>query len=150
MTSRHIATGFIAALVFTAAASAQDRNGEARGQAPNAQNRQSHTQFNSQDRQTTNDWYNQHQANPPAGFRQQDRLSPDLESRLQVGSRLDPQLRRKVHGVPSDLKRRLAAPAPGYRYAAVGGHVAMIDKKNQVQDIIRDPRPSRYGENGHQ
>jgi Ni/Co efflux regulator RcnB len=145
MTPRHIATGFIALLVFTAAASAQDRNGQARGQATTDRSRQSHTQFNSQDRQTTNDWYNQHQAHPPAGFRQQDRLSPDLESRLQVGSRLDPQLQRKIHTVPSDLKRRLAAPAPGYRYAAVGGHVAMIDKKNQVQDIIRDPRPSRDG-----
>src|ERR1700680_5293282 len=137
MTSRHIAIGFIALLVFTAAASAQNRqdgNGQARGQATTAQSRQSHTQFNNQDRQTTNDWYNQHQAHPPAGFRQRDRLSPDLESRLQVGSRLDPQLQRKVHTVPSDLKRRLAAPAPGYRYAAVGGHVAMIDQENQVED----------------
>jgi hypothetical protein len=145
MTSRHLATGFVALLVFTAAASAQDRN----GQATADQNRQSHTQFNSQDRQTTNDWYNQHQANPPAGFRQQDRLSPDLESRLQVGSKLDPQLQKKVHTVPSDLKSRLAAPAPGYRYAAVGGHVAMIDKNNQVKDIIHDPR-SRNGQNGGQ
>jgi Ni/Co efflux regulator RcnB len=145
MTPRHIATGFIALLVFTAAASAQDRNGQARGQA--SVDRQSHTQFNSQDRQVTNDWYNQSrtQAHPPAGFRQQDRLSPDLESRLQVGSKLDSQLQKKVHKVPSDLKRRLPAPASGYRYAAVGGHVAMIDKRNQVQDIIRDPRPSRNG-----
>ena len=149
MRSRHIATGFVALLVFTAAASAQDRNGQARGQATAEQNRQSHTQFNSDDRQTTNDWYNQHQANPPAGFRQQDRLSPDQESRLQVGSKLDPQLQKKLHTVPSDLKSRLAAPAPGYRYAAVGGHVAMIDKNNQVKDIIHDPR-SRNGQNGGQ
>src|ERR1700686_5494924 len=99
MTSRHIATGFVALLVFTAAASAQDRNGQARRKATNAQTRQSHTQFNSEDRQTTNDWYNQPQANPPAGFRQQDRLSPDLESRLQVGSKLDPQLQKKLHTV---------------------------------------------------
>ena len=148
MTTHHITTGFIALLVFTAAASAQDRNAQARGQAATDQNRQSHTQFNSQDRQTTSDWYNQHQANPPAGFRQQDRLSPDLESRLQVGSKLDPQLQKKLHTVPSDLKRQLAAPAPGYRYAAVGGHVAMIDKKNQVQDIIHDPRPSANGQYG--
>lgn len=150
MTPRHIATGFIALLVFSAAASAQNRNGQTRG--PAATDRQSHTQFNSQDRQVTNDWYNQSQtqAHPPTGFRQQDRLSPALDSLLQVGSRLDPQLQKKLHNVPSDLKSRLGAPAPGYRYAAVGGHVAMIDKKNQVQDVIRDPRQSSYGQNGRQ
>jgi ferric-dicitrate binding protein FerR (iron transport regulator) len=139
MRSRHIATGFIALLVFTAAASAQNRqngNGQARGQATTDQSRQSHTQFNSQDRQTTNDWYSQNQAHPAAGFRQQDQLSPALESRLQIGSRLDPQLLKKVQPFPSDLKRRLPVPASGYRYAAVGGHVTLMDKKNQVQDII--------------
>ena len=139
MTARHIATGFIAVLVFTATASAQtaqNRNGQTRGQAATDQSRQSHTQFNTQDRQTTSDWYNQNQAHPPAGFRQQDRLSPALESRLQVGSRLDPQLLKKVQPFPSDLKRRLPVPASGYRYAAVGGHVTLMDKKNQVQDII--------------
>jgi hypothetical protein len=138
MTTRHIATGFIALLVFTAAASAQNRqngNTQARGQAPTYQSR-GNTQFNTQDRQTTSDWYNQNQAHPPAGFRQQDRLSPALESRLQIGSRLDPQIQRKVQPFPSALRRLLPVPATGYRYAAVGGHVTLMDKKNQVQDII--------------
>ena len=136
MTPRHIATGFIVLLVFTAAAGAQDRNGQARGRAGTVQNRQGQTQFTAQDRQATSNWSNQHQAHPPAGFRPQDRLSPAQESRLQVGSRLDPQLQKRVHTVPADLRRQLAAPAPSYRYVAVGGHVTLIDKKNQVHDII--------------
>jgi Ni/Co efflux regulator RcnB len=135
MTARHIAAGVIALLVFTAMVGAQARNGRASGQA-GTQHRQGQTQFNTQDRQATSDWSNQHQAHPPAGFRTQDRLSPALESRLQVGSRLDPELQKMVHTVPSDLRRRLATPAPGYRYVAVGGHVSLIDKKNQVHDII--------------
>ena len=136
MTTRHIAAGFIAMLVFTGTASAQARNGNAHGQAATNQNRQDQPQFTAQDRQATSNWSNQHQARPPVGFRPQDRLSPALESRLQVGSRLDPELQKRVHTVPSDLRRQFAAPAPSYRYVAVGGHVALIDKKNQVHDII--------------
>jgi Ni/Co efflux regulator RcnB len=136
MTTRHIAAGFIAILVFTGTASAQARNGNAHGQAATNQNRQGQPQFTAQDRQATSNWSSQNQAHPAVGFRSQDRLSSDQESRLQVGSRLDPQLQRMVHTVPSDLRRQLAAPASGYRYAAVGGHVTLMDKLNQVLDII--------------
>ena len=100
------------------------------------QARQGQTQFNTHDRQATSDWSNKNQAHPPAGFRPQDRLSPAQESRLQVGSKLDPELQKRVRTVPADLKRQLAAPAPSYRYVALGGHVALVDKKNQVHDII--------------
>jgi Ni/Co efflux regulator RcnB len=133
MTTCHIAAGVIALLVLTTTAGAQATNGQARGQVGN---RQGQTQFNAQDRQATSAWSNQHQAHPPVGFRPQDRLSPTLESRLQVGSKMDPELQKRVHAVPSDLRSHLAAPAPSYRYVAVGGHVALIDKKNQVHDII--------------
>src|ERR1700682_5172541 len=136
MTKHPFAAGFIAMLVFTGTASAQARNGQARGQAATNQSRPSNTQFSTQDRQTTSDWYNQNQAHPSAGFRQQDRLPPDLESRRRLASRLDPQLQKKVQPFPSDLRRRLPVPASGYRYAAGGGHVTLRDKKNQLQDII--------------
>ncbi len=43
--------------------------------------------FSEKDRQTAGTWYTQHQAKPPAGFRQQDRLSPEAESKLQIGKR---------------------------------------------------------------
>lgn len=135
MTTCHIAAGVIALLVFAAPAGAQARNEQGRGQA-GTQNRQGQTQFNTQDRQATSDWYKQQQAHPPVGFRPQDRLSPTLESLLQIGSKLDPRLQKLVHPVPATLNRRLATPPPSYRYAAVGGHVALLDKQNQVHDVI--------------
>ncbi len=58
---------------------------------------QRHTQFDDKDRQTTNDWYNQHKDHPPVGLRRQDRLSADQESRLREGSTLDKDLRKRVH-----------------------------------------------------
>jgi Ni/Co efflux regulator RcnB len=102
-----------------------------------AQTRQGHTQFDDKDRQTTNDWYNQHKDNPPAGFRTQDRLSADQESRLREGQPLDNDLRKKVKPVPEDLKRRLPAPPSDHRYVAIGGHVGLIDNNFQVKGVIR-------------
>jgi hypothetical protein len=94
-------------------------------------------QFDDHARQTANDWYNQHQNQPPVGLRSQDRLSPDQESRLQPGRPLDPDLRQRVHAVPSDLSRRLPAPPPNHRYVAIGGHVGMVDRRTQtLRDVI--------------
>jgi Ni/Co efflux regulator RcnB len=94
-------------------------------------------QFDDHARQTANDWYNQHQTRPPVGLRSQDRLSPDQESRLQPGRPLDPDLRQRVHAVPSDLSRRLPAPPPNHRYVAIGGHVGMVDRRTQtLRDVI--------------
>ena len=107
----------------------QDRN--------NQQNRnQGHTQFDEKDRQVTQDWYKQHQNNPPAGFRSQDRLSPEQERRLEPGTQLDPELRNRVRPAPADLRRRLPKPAKHHRYVAIGGHVGIIDQNYQVRDVI--------------
>ena len=95
------------------AALAQDR-----GQ-PNGQNQQGHTQFDEHDQQVTRDWYNQNQAHPPAGLRNQDRLSADEESRLREGAVLDNDLRRKVHRAPPDLSRRLPPPPSNHRYVTI-------------------------------
>ena len=120
-----------AILAFTGAvAFAQDR-----GQRSD-QNQQGHTQFDEHDQQVTHDWYNQNQAHPPAGFRNQDRLSADEESRLHEGAVLDKGLRKKVHPVPPDLSRRLPPPPSDHRYVAIGGHVGLIDNKFQVKAII--------------
>jgi Ni/Co efflux regulator RcnB len=100
------------------------------------QNRQNNTQFNEHDQQVTHDWYNQHQAHPPAGFRNQDRLSPDEESRLHEGTVLDKNLRRKVHAAPPELTSRLPPPPSNHRYVAVGGHVGLIDNHFQVKAVI--------------
>ena len=100
------------------------------------QNRQGHTQFDEHDQQVTRDWYNQHQAHPPAGLRNQDRLSADEESRLREGATLDNDMRGKVRPAPRDLARRLPPPPRNHRYVAIGGHVGMIDNNYQVKSVI--------------
>jgi Ni/Co efflux regulator RcnB len=102
----------------------------------NDQNRQDHTKFDDHDKQVAGDWYKQHQDTAPVGLRSKDRLSPDEESRLKVDAPLDPSLRTKVHPIPRDLSRQLPPPPRNSRYVAVGGHVAQIDNRNRVQDVI--------------
>jgi Ni/Co efflux regulator RcnB len=101
-----------------------------------SQGQQDHTQFSDHDQQVTRDWYNQHQANPPAGLRNQDRLSPEDESRLHEGTVLDRNMRKKVHPAPPELSRQLPPPPANHRYVAIGGHVGLIDNKYQVKAVI--------------
>ena len=84
-----------------------------------------------------NDWYNQHQKNPPTGFRSQDRLSADQESRLHEGVVLDKDMRRQAHPAPRDLVRQLPPPPSNHRYVAIGGHIGLIDNSYQVKAVIR-------------
>lgn len=98
---------------------------------------QGHTQFDDKDRQNTTDWYNQNKDHAPEGFRAEDRLTADQESRLKEGAVLDPDLRAQVHPVPADLGSRLPAPPSDHRYVAIGGHVGLIDNNYQVKSLIR-------------
>jgi Ni/Co efflux regulator RcnB len=100
------------------------------------QNSQQNSQFNDHDQQVAHDWYSQHQSNPPAGFRNRDRLSPEEESRMREGTVLDKGLRKKIHPAPADLSRQLPPPPNNHRYVAVGGHVALIDNSFQVKGVI--------------
>jgi Ni/Co efflux regulator RcnB len=125
-----IATAAAILALTGSAATAQDR-GQRGGQ-----NQQGHTQFDEHDQQVTHDWYNKNQAHPPAGLRNQDRLSPDEESRLHEGAVMDKDLRRKVHAAPPDLTRNLPPPPSNHRYVAVGGHVGLIDNHYQVKAVI--------------
>jgi Ni/Co efflux regulator RcnB len=95
-----------------------------------------HTQFDDHDQQVTRDWYNQHRDHPPAGLRNEDRLSADEEARLREGEVLDSHLRRKVHAAPRDLTRHLPPPARHHRYVTIGGHVGLIDNQNRVKAVI--------------
>jgi Ni/Co efflux regulator RcnB len=97
---------------------------------------QDHTKFDEHDQQVTRDWYNQNQSHPPAGLRNQDRLSADEESRLHEGAVLDKGLRRKVHPAPPDLSHLLPPPPRDHRYVTIGGHVGLIDNKFQVKAVI--------------
>jgi hypothetical protein len=120
----------ILVLTGSGAVFAQDR-GERNGQ-----NQQNHTQFDEHDQKATHDWYSQHRSNPPAGFRERDRLSADEESRLHEGAVLDRNMRRKVHSAPPDLIRSYPAPPPNHRYVALGNHVALVDNGYQVKAVI--------------
>lgn len=112
-------------------------NGQHRDQQHNDQwNRDHHNSFNDQDRQATREWYQQHQRNLGAGWRQRDRLAPDMEGRLRPGQRLDPQLRRQMHWLPADLSRRYGPAPRGYRYAIIGGNIVMLDDRYQVRDVF--------------
>jgi Ni/Co efflux regulator RcnB len=124
MKSHSVLAGTVAAIVAMAgsAALAQDRG------------RQDHDKFDEHDQQVTRDWYNQHKSHPPAGLRNQDRLSADEESR--EGDTMDQNLRRKVHPAPSDLSRRLPPPPQNHRYVTIGGHVGLIDNNFQVKSVI--------------
>lgn len=120
----------LALIAATASVEAQARPSNRANQAP-----QGSMQFNDQARQTTQDWYKQHQNRPPVGLRTQDRLSADQESRLQPGKPLGPDLRQRAHAVPRDLARQLPSPPPNHRYVAIGGHVGLVDN---VTHILRD------------
>ena len=114
----------------------ENKNGQNVGQNRNDQNRQNHDKFDQHDQQVTRDWYSQHHNNAPVGLRDRDRLAPDEESRLQPGATLDSRLRAKTHPLPPDLSRELPPPPHNSRYVAVGGHVAQVDNRNRVQDVI--------------
>ena len=92
--------------------------------------------FNDNDRQVTRDWARQNQRHLGAGWRQRDRLSPAMQARLRPGERLDPQLRRQIHWVPSNLSRQYGPAPRGYRYAMIGGNVVMLDNGYGVHDVF--------------
>jgi Ni/Co efflux regulator RcnB len=94
------------------------------------------TSFNDHDRQATRDWYRQNHTRLGAGWRQQDRLAPGLQIRLRAGQRLDPELRRHMHPLPSDLSRHYRPAPRGYHYAVIGGNVVMLDNADQVHDVF--------------
>jgi Ni/Co efflux regulator RcnB len=100
------------------------------------QNREQTTRFSQHDDEVTHNWYNQHKQAPPPGFRNQDRLTSDQESRLREGAPLDRDLRRHVHPAPADLSRQLPAPPPRHKYVAIGSHVALIDNGYNVKAVI--------------
>jgi Ni/Co efflux regulator RcnB len=128
ITAAAIAVALVA--VSGRVAIAQDRGQE------HARNTQQDHRFRDQDRQATDEWVRQHQKRLGAGWRQQDRLSPDLQGRLRAGERLDPELRRHMHPVPADLVRRYGPAPRGYRYVVIGGNVVLIDDGYQVHDLF--------------
>jgi len=124
------------ALVGTAASAANTRQADQRQRADARSDQTAH--FDDHARQTTQDWYKQHQNNAPVGLRSRDRLTSAQESRLEVGKPIPQDLRARVHTAPRDLTRQLPPPPAHHRYVAVGGHVGLVDDVSHVlRDVIR-------------
>jgi Ni/Co efflux regulator RcnB len=128
----------VCALALVGATASAATTGQAdqrqRADARTSQSGQS-AHFDDHARQTTQDWYKQHQNNAPVGLRSRDRLTSSQESRLEVGKPIPRDLRSHIHTAPRDLTRQLPPPPPHHRYVAVGGHVGLVD---DVSHVLRD------------
>lgn len=95
-------------------------------------------QFSDHDRQVAQTYYTQHRSHPPVGFRTQDRLTPDLDGRLQAGQKYDRTLERRAHSVPRDLGRSLPTPPRHHKYVTIGGRIVLVDTTSRlIRDVIR-------------
>lgn len=121
----------IALLALVGPASrAQDRDRE-------RERHDDHPSFSDHDRDNVRSWYRDHRAHPPKGFRDKDRLPPDLQRRLVVHEVLAPELRSRIVAVPADVVRLLPPPPVGCRYVVLGGEVVLIDAHTwMVHDIV--------------
>ena len=90
--------------------------------------------FDDHDRQVARDYANQHKND--RGFREQDRLSPQYESRLQQGYVMDKDMRKMCLPAPPDLVRGLAPAPSGYGYVVIGGHVCLVDHDYRILDTV--------------
>jgi len=97
---------------------------------------QEQARFRDEDRRATEDWYREHHHGAPAGWRDEDRLPPDMQNRLRAGRPLDPDLRSRMQPLPSELSRRYAPPPPGYHYGVIGGNVVLLDNGYVVHDVF--------------
>ncbi len=125
MKTHNLAIGLAAALLIFSGCTTAGR-GDRRG----------HDGFDNHDQQVTREWYGHHRDHPSAGLRNEDRLSAEEESRFHEGAVLDNGLRNKMHAAPEELTRQLPPPARNHRYVTIGGHVGLIDNKNQVKAVI--------------
>jgi len=120
---------------------AQDR---AQDRAPNrndqklSQNRKQHDhiKFDDHDRQVIRDWYNPDRDRILVGLRDPNRVSPYVDSRLQI----DP-----AHDADMPIRRpaliefwyRLTSSFRNYQYVAIRGHVTAIDDDYQdINDLV--------------
>jgi Ni/Co efflux regulator RcnB len=107
-------------------------NQQNRGQAKKAAR-----QFAAHDRQAAQQWAQEHRAQPPRGFRREDRLPAQYETRIAPGYVFDTYARQRSYAVPLEMVRSFSPPPPGYRYLVIGGNVVLVDDGYRVQDVIR-------------
>jgi hypothetical protein len=96
-----------------------------------------HTRFDARDREVAGEWYKANRVSLPAGFREQDRLTPELESKLRVGRALDSELRGRIEPAPVELVQKLPPPVRNHRYVALDGHLLLVDERTwNVSDVL--------------
>jgi hypothetical protein len=93
--------------------------------------------YSEHDHDAMRGWYRDHHDHLPAGLRERDRLSPELERRLVVHGVLAPELRARMFPCPGDLERRLPPPPPDCAHVIIGGHIVLMNRVNfQVVDVF--------------
>jgi hypothetical protein len=113
---------------------APDRNDQKLSQN---RKRQNHSKFDDFDRQVWRDWYAQHWNKVVAGPGDQNRVTPYVDSRFQIGSVQDADLRMNPRPARIEFWHRLTYSPRSYQYVAIRGHVAAIDDNYQdVNDLI--------------
>lgn len=96
-----------------------------------------HTRFDARDRETAGEWYRASRVDLPTGFREEDRLTPELESKLRVGEALDTELRERIQPAPGDLVQKLPPPLRDCQYVALDGHLLLVNEKTwNVSDVL--------------
>src|ERR1035437_6462032 len=115
-----VATGAILAMSGSVAMAQDSRQ-------QGGQNRPGNTQFDDHAQQVARDWNSQHQKNPPAGFRSQDRLSADREPRRRAAAVLNRYMRGKVHPAPRFLLPQLPPPPSTHALGATGAHSGLTN-----------------------
>jgi Ni/Co efflux regulator RcnB len=131
---RILSIAAVAALVFGAGiAAAKEHADQGKHKA------KGHHKFDDHDREVTRVWCVEHRERLPVGFRPEDRLNPEFEARLRVGTILDVRLRDHIYPVPSSLVRLLPPPPVSNHYIAIGGHIALIDSSRRLQDLLPLP-----------
>jgi len=103
-----------------------------RGQVQN--DRGNYHRFDDRDRRTFQSWYNTRRRNPPQGFRDSDRLPPDLDAKIGNGFRVGPELAPYYRPVPYDLARRMPLPPRGFKYVMLGDRIVLLDNRDTVRD----------------
>lgn len=112
---------------------APDRNDQKLSQN---RKRRNHTKLDDHDRQVMRDWFEQDKGKVLVGLRDPNRATPYVDSRLQIGSAHDANLRTRRPS-PIEFWYRLTSSPRSYQYVAIQGHVEAIDDNYQdINDLI--------------
>lgn len=92
--------------------------------------------FDDHDHQVIRDWYNPDRYEILVGMRDPNRVSPYVDSRLQIGVAHDADLPIR-RSAPIRFWDRLTSSHRSYQYVAIQGHVEAIDENYQdINDLI--------------